>query len=1068
MRDPSIHKTLLIGSGPIVIGQAAEFDYAGTQALRVLREEGVESVLLNPNPATIMTDRNVADHVYIEPITVKTAERILQIERPDSILASMGGQAGLNLAVALEEAGILKKYGVRLLGVHTDSIKRAEDRALFKETMEKLRQPVPQSGIVHELEEGLSVAAEIGYPLVLRPAFTLGGTGGGIAEDPGSCREILERGLRLSPRSEVLVEKSIAGWKEIEFEVMRDLSGNAITVTAMENLDPVGIHTGDSIVVVPPQTLTDREYQMLRSAALSIIGELGIVGGCNVQFALDPNSFSYYVIEVNPRVSRSSALASKAAGYPIARVSTKLALGYRLDEIRNLVTGKTTACFEPVLDYCVVKIPRLPFDKFRTAVRHLGTQMKATGEVMAIGRNFESALMKALRSLDLNIQSLLSPDFSDLTDRELLADLREPDDRRIFLLAEALKRGISISDLSKITAVNAWFLSRLDSLVKMELRLREEAPTEKLLWESKILGFPDQVLSSCFGMTENQLFSLRKAYGISAAFQMVDTCASEFDAETPYFYGSYGLENEAAPENGSRKKVLILGSGPIRIGQGIEFDYCSVRAVLAFRRKGFFTIIINNNPETVSTDFDTADRLYFEPLTAEDVRSVVEIEKPDFAVAEFGGQTAISLISALKDMAVPILGTAPEDVDAAEDRALFDEILEKTGIRRPEGRTVLSAERAVKEAKALGFPVLVRPSYVLGGQGMRIALNEREVLDYVTALGPTSRAHPILIDRYVPGRELEVDAVSDGSDVVIPGIMEQIERAGIHSGDSISVYPARDISEHVREEIVKDTIALSRALHVKGLINIQFIADGETVYVIEVNPRSSRTVPFLSKVSGIPIVDLAVHVLSGLRLRDMGFLSGLQADSGFSAVKMPVFSFEKLDGADISLGPEMKSTGEVLGISREFHEALGKAFLGAGILPEKRNCVISVRDEDKEEILPIARNLQALGYRIFATRGTSRALLDAGIPNFQIRTASQEPPNVLDLCLGHQLDLFIDTPKSEASALTDGFRIRRAAIESGVTVITALDTARALLDVLSRGSFEGAEPVDLSEIPDRI
>ena len=1052
MRDKSIRKVLVIGSGPIVIGQAAEFDYAGTQACRSLREEGVEVVLLNSNPATIMTDREIADHVYIEPLCTEVVEKLIERERPDSILPTLGGQAGLNLAVALSESGFLEAHSVRLIGTTELTIRKAEDRLLFKETMERIGEPVAPSRIVRSVSEGLLAAEEIGYPVVLRPAYTLGGSGGGISQEREQCREILENGLRLSRVHEVLVEQSIAGWKEIEYELMRDSAGNAVSICNMENLDPVGVHTGDSIVCAPSQTLSDREYQLLRSSALRIVTELGITGGCNVQFALDPESFRYFVIEVNPRVSRSSALASKATGYPIARVSAKLALGYTLDEIRNEVTGVGYASFEPALDYCVVKMPRLPFDKFRTAEHLLGTQMKATGEVMAIAQCFEAGLMKAIRSLEQHLSGLRSHDYSALDEYELGELLLRVDERRIFVCAEAIRRGMKLERIHELTGIDLWFLGKLRRLTEMEERLLGEELSEELLLEAKRLGFPDSVIAELCGKSEGEILDMRRKLGILASFQMVDTCAAEFSAKTPYYYSVYGSQDEAGREGreqAEKKKVLILGSGPIRIGQGIEFDYCSVHCSFAFSGEGWETIIVNNNPETVSTDFDISDRLYFEPLCPEDLRNIVELEKPDAAVVQFGGQTAISLTGALQEMGVPILGTSPEDVDRAEDRELFDEILEKNGIRRPEGRSVRTMEEARHAASELGYPVLVRPSYVLGGQGMRIAISDSDLEEYILAIDESAKEHPILIDKYVRGKELEVDAVYDGSEILIPGIMEHIERSGIHSGDSISVYPPRDLRPLARKRLLEATEKLAGALCVRGLINIQFIAREDEIYVIEVNPRSSRTVPYLSKVTGIPIVSIAARILCGHSLHEQGYRPGLFPETGYYAVKMPVFSFEKLRGADIALGPEMKSTGECLGIAKDFHEALYKAFRGAGVqLPKHKNMVITVRDEDKEEILPIAGRFAALGYRIFATRGSWKALRKGGIDCHMVRKLEQESPNILDLVLGHELDLIVDTPGDGAGASRDGFEIRRNAVETGVYVLTAIDTARALAEAL--------------------
>lgn len=1063
-RDPRIKKVLVIGSGPIVIGQAAEFDYAGTQACRSLKEEGVEVVLLNSNPATIMTDKDIADQVYIEPLTAKIVEQIILKEHPDSVLPTLGGQAGLNLAMELAEKGFFEKAGVRLIGTTARTIKKAEDRLEFKSTMEQIGEPVAPSLVVESLEEGIAFAGKIGYPVVLRPAYTLGGSGGGIAHDRTELEEILANGLRLSRVGQVLVERCIAGWKEIEYEVMRDGAGNVITVCNMENIDPVGVHTGDSIVVAPSQTLGDKEYQMLRTSALNIIGALQITGGCNVQFALHPESFEYCVIEVNPRVSRSSALASKATGYPIAKVAAKIAIGYTLDEITNAVTGQTMASFEPVLDYCVVKMPRLPFDKFISARRTLTTQMKATGEVMSISDSFEGGLMKAIRSLEQHADSLMSYDFGHLTKEELLLQLAVVDDRRIWVIAEALRRDISYEEIHKITQIDLWFIDKLKILVEMEQRLREEELTFDLLKEAKRLEFPDQVIGELTGKPAEVIRDLRQKYGIRAAYKMVDTCAGEFDAATPYYYSVYGSENEAVSAGG-RKKVLILGSGPIRIGQGIEFDFCSVHCTWAFSGEGYETIIVNNNPETVSTDFDIADKLYFEPLTAEDVESIVELEHPDGAVVQFGGQTAIKLTQALMKMGVPILGTSAENVDAAEDRELFDGILETCGIPRPKGETVYTAEEAKAAARRLGYPVLVRPSYVLGGQGMQIAIGDNDVEEFIGIINRIAQDHPILVDKYLQGREIEVDAVCDGEDILIPGIMEHIERAGIHSGDSISVYPARSISAHVKEVIEEYTRRLAQALHVIGLINIQFIVVKEDVYVIEVNPRSSRTVPYISKVTGIPIVRLAAKVILGHRIRDLAYTPGLQPEAEYFAVKMPVFSFEKIRGADIGLGPEMKSTGECLGIAKTFHEALYKAFLGAGIrLPKYRNVIMTVREEDKEEAAKIAKRLEALGYSIFATKGTARALMEADVQVRMTRKLEQESPNILDLILGHQIDLVIDTPSQGVEHSRDGFVIRRNAIETGVNVLTAIDTAKALVTSLENTDSKTLTLVNIAEI----
>lgn len=1052
-KNPNVKRVMVIGSGPIVIGQAAEFDYAGTQACRSLKEEGVEVILVNSNPATIMTDKDIADKVYIEPLTTKVLEQIIEKEKPDSILPTLGGQAGLNLGMELEESGFLAAHGVKLLGTTAATIRNAEGRQEFKDLMERIGEPCAASLVVENVEDGIAFTNQIGYPVVLRPAYTLGGSGGGIAHNQVELEEILENGLRLSRVGQVLVERCIAGWKEIEYEVMRDGAGNCITVCNMENIDPVGVHTGDSIVVAPSQTLSDKEYQMLRSSALHIIDELQITGGCNVQFALHPTSFEYCVIEVNPRVSRSSALASKATGYPIAKVAAKIALGYTLDEIKNAVTGKTYASFEPALDYCVVKIPRLPFDKFITAKRTLTTQMKATGEVMSICSNFEGALMKAIRSLEQHVDCLRSYDFTALSSEELLERLQVVDDQRIYVIAEALRKGIDYQTIHDITMIDVWFIDKIAVLVEMEQALErtQKQPQEltvELLREAKRLEFPDQVIARLTGRSEEEIRQMRYDNGIVAVYKMVDTCAAEFAAATPYYYSVFGGENEAVASQG-RKKVLVLGSGPIRIGQGIEFDYCSVHATWAFSRAGYETIIINNNPETVSTDFDIADKLYFEPLTPEDVESIVNIEKPDGAVVQFGGQTAIKLTESLMKMGVPILGTQAEDVDAAEDRELFDRILEETEIPRAAGGTVYTAGEAKAVAGRLGYPVLVRPSYVLGGQGMQIAISDQEIEEFMEIINRIAQDHPILVDKYLQGKEIEVDAVCDGTDILIPGIMEHIERTGVHSGDSISVYPAPTIGKLIKDKVAEYTRRLARALHVKGLINIQFIAIGEDVYVIEVNPRSSRTVPYISKVTGIPIVDLATEVILGKTIRELGYKPGLQPEAEYYAIKMPVFSFEKIRGAEISLGPEMKSTGECLGVAKTFHEALYKAFLGAGVdLPRHKNMIVTVKDADKGEAIEIGRRFEKLGYTIYATRSTAAALSEAGVKARKVNKISQESPTVMDLILGHRIDLVIDTPTQGRDKHRDGFLIRRTAIETGVYCITAMDTARALVNSL--------------------
>ena len=1061
-----IKRVMVIGSGPIVIGQAAEFDYAGTQACRSLKEEGMEVILVNSNPATIMTDKDIADKVYIEPLTVEVLQHIIEVEKPDSLLPNMGGQAGLNLGMELAESGFLDTHGVKLLGTTAETIRNAEGRQEFKDLMERIGEPCAPSELVENVEDGIAFAETIGYPVVLRPAYTLGGSGGGIAHNRQELIDILENGLRLSRVGQVLVERCIAGWKEIEYEVMRDSNGNCITVCNMENLDPVGVHTGDSIVVAPSQTLSDKEYQMLRTSALKIISELGVTGGCNVQFALHPTSFEYCVIEVNPRVSRSSALASKATGYPIAKVSAKIALGYTLDEIPNAVTGKTYASFEPALDYCVVKIPRLPFDKFISAKRTLTTQMKATGEVMSICTNFEGGLMKAIRSLAQHVDCLEIGEYDHMTDEEVLEHLSVVDDRRIYLIAEILRRGISTYEhIHEVTMIDEWFIDKIAILVEMEKQLKACGGniSKELLTEAKRMEFPDNVIARWTGKTEEEIKNLRYEYGIVAAFKVVDTCAAEFASETPYYYSCFDGSNEVE-DISTRKKIMVLGSGPIRIGQGIEFDYCSVHSVWALKQEGYETIIVNNNPETVSTDFDIADKLYFEPLTPEDVENIVRLEKPDGAVVQFGGQTAINLTQSLMKMGVKILGTSAENVDAAEDRELFDEILEQCCIPRPKGQTVFTTEEAIRVANELTYPVLIRPSYVLGGQGMQIAISDKDIEEFMAVINRYHQDHPILIDKYLMGKEVEVDAVCDGEDILIPGIMEHIERAGIHSGDSISVYPAQSISEKIQNVLVDYTRKLAKSLHVIGLINIQFIVYDEEVYVIEVNPRSSRTVPYISKVTGIPIVDLASRVILGAKIRDLGFEPGLAPKAGYMAIKMPVFSFEKLRGAEISLGPEMKSTGECLGIAKTFDEALYKAFLGAGVnLPKHKKMIFSVKDADKLEAVEVARRFKKLGYDIFATRNTARVFNEHGILAIPVNRINEEAPTLMDLLLEHQIDLVIDTP-THGDKLKDGFQIRRTAIETGVNVLTSLDTANALLTSLENADGHHLSIVDVATI----
>lgn len=1058
-----IEKVLVIGSGPIVIGQAAEFDYAGTQACRSLKEEGIEVILINSNPATIMTDKEIADKVYIEPLTTDVVKNLIRKEMPDSVLPTLGGQAALNIAMELDETGFLAEQQVRLIGTTSQTIKRAEDRLQFKQTMKKIGEPIAASEVVETVEDAVAFTNTIGYPVVIRPAYTLGGSGGGIAGNEEELRDICANGLRLSRVGQCLIERCIAGWKEIEYEVMRDGSGNCITVCNMENLDPVGVHTGDSIVVAPSQTLSDKEYQMLRSSALNIITELNITGGCNVQFALHPESFEYCVIEVNPRVSRSSALASKATGYPIAKVAAKIALGYTLDEIPNAVTGKTFASFEPALDYCVVKIPRLPFDKFIKAKRTLTTQMKATGEVMSICTNFEGALMKALRSLEQHIDSLDIGRYSGRSKEELLERVEIVDDRRIFVIAELIRKGATYGEIHDITKIDKWFIDKIAILVEMEQRLKHETLTAELLSEAKRIEFPDRVIAEYAGMSEREVRAMRIEQGITASFKMVDTCAAEFEAATPYYYSCFGSECEVDPTS-TKKKVLVLGSGPIRIGQGIEFDFCSVHSAWSLEQSGFETIIVNNNPETVSTDFDVANKLYFEPLTAEDVANIVDVEQPDGAVVQFGGQTAIKLTEALRDMGVPIFGTSAENVDAAEDRELFDAILEECGIPRPKGHTVYTVDEAVHAANELGYPVLVRPSYVLGGQGMQIAINDDDMMEFMSIINRHVQEHPILVDKYLMGKEVEVDAVCDGDDILIPGIMEHIERAGIHSGDSISVYPAQSIGPGIQDVIVDYTEKLAKSLHVIGLINIQFIVYQEEVFVIEVNPRSSRTVPYISKVTGIPIVKLASQVILGKKIRELGYETGLAGKAEHIAIKMPVFSFEKLRGAEISLGPEMKSTGECLGIAKTFNEALSKAFLGAGIcLPKHKKMIMTVRKQEQPDAVSVAKRFLALGYEIYATRGTQKALAEAGVEVIGVNKIEQEAPTLMDLLLGHEIDLVIDIPRQGENS-HDGFLIRRVSIETGVTCLTSLDTANALLTSLEHTDPSRMSLIDIAAV----
>lgn len=1062
-KDNSIKKVLVIGSGPIIIGQAAEFDYAGTQACRALKEEGIEVVLINSNPATIMTDKDIADKVYIEPLTVPVVKSLIIKEKPDSILPTLGGQNALNIAMALADEGFLEQNNVRTIGTSTDTIKQAEDRLEFKNLMENINEPCASSIVVNHVDDAIAFADKIGYPVVVRPAYTLGGSGGGIATTQKELLEICANGLRLSRVNQCLIERCIAGWKEIEYEVMRDGAGNCITVCNMENLDPVGVHTGDSIVVAPSQTLSDKEYQMLRTSAINIISSLNIKGGCNVQYALHPESFEYCVIEVNPRVSRSSALASKATGYPIAKLAAKIALGYTLDEIINVVTGKTYASYEPTLDYIVCKIPKWPFDKFVDASRELGTQMKATGEVMSICNNFEGALMKALRSLEQNLYYLHLDSIASL-DREALKNkLKDVDDQRIFVIAESLRQGITPKEINDITKIDLWFIDKIQLLIEMEIRLKVEKFDVNLLKAAKRLQFPDCVIAKLTNKTKQEIHQMRKQNDITAVYKVVDTCAAEFDATTPYYYSIHGGVNEVKAQS-KKKKIMVLGSGPIRIGQGIEFDYCSVHCVWALRNAGYETIIVNNNPETVSTDFDIADRLYFEPLTAEDVESIVDIEKPDGAIVQFGGQTAIKLTQALMDMGVTILGTSADNVDAAEDRERFDKILERCGIDRPKGSTVFKVEEAIKVANRLGYPVLVRPSYVLGGAGMEIALNDGDLKKFMNIIHRQYQEHPILIDKYLAGKEVEVDAICDDFGVLIPGIMEHVERAGVHSGDSISVYPTQKIKTEIKDVIIDYTERLAKALHVKGLINIQFIVYEDEVYVIEVNPRSSRTIPYISKVTDIPVVDIATQVIMGKSIKDQGYNYGLVPEKETIAIKMPVFSFEKIKGAEITLGPEMKSTGEVLGISTNFDEAIYKAFIGTGInLPKHKNIICTIKDSAKEEFLPIAKQYHTFGYDLYATEGTYNFLKEHGVPVNRVNRIHAKSNTLFDLMLTETVDLVIDIP-TRSGVLKDGFLIRRFAVETGIPIFTSLDTAQALINSLEKRHTGDTSLIDITKL----
>lgn len=1065
-----IKKVLVIGSGPIVIGQAAEFDYAGTQACRALKQEGLEVVLINSNPATIMTDKHMADKIYIEPLTLDVVKRVIEIEKPDSVVSNLGGQTALTLSMQLAESGFLEEHGVKLLGSNPETIHKAEDRQAFKDTMEAIGQPCIPSKVVEDIDSAMAFAEEIGYPVIVRPAFTLGGTGGGIAETREELHEIATNGLRLSPITQILVEKCISGWKEIEFEVMRDRKGNVITVCSMENFDPVGVHTGDSIVVAPCVTLADKEYQMLRTAALDIIQALKVEGGCNCQFALKPDSFDYAVIEVNPRVSRSSALASKATGYPIAKVAARIAVGYTLDEIVNQVTGKTYACFEPALDYLVVKFPKWPFDKFVYAKKTLGTQMKATGEIMAIAPSFEAGMMKAVRSIELKMDTMTKKEFTLLSDEEVLKKLEDVDTDRSFCVFEALKRGISVDTIHDITKIDKWFISKLNNLVQLEKRLAEGELTQEKYDMAKKYCYLDSTIERLSGQKLADKGIKRRL----AVYKMVDTCAAEFSAETPYFYNTFDEENEAEEfinaHPTDKKKVIVFGSGPIRIGQGIEFDYCSVHCVWTLKEEGCEAIICNNNPETVSTDFDTGTRLYFDPLTKEDVESLIATEKPYGCVVQFGGQTAISLTKHLTELGVRILGTQAADIDAAEDRELFDELLEKCGIPRPKGETVFTTEQALKAANELGYPVLLRPSYVLGGQNMIIAHCDADVEEYMNIITATKLENPVLIDKYMMGTEVEVDAICDGEDFVIPGIMEHVERAGIHSGDSISIYPCQNLSHHIKNVIIDYTEKLAKALHVIGLVNIQYVVYNHEVYVIEVNPRSSRTVPYISKVTGVPMVDLATKIILGKKLKDMGYKSGLYPESPYVAVKVPVFSFEKLHDVDNQLGPEMKSTGECLGIAKTFGDALFKGLTAAGYKfntdEESKGVIISVRDQDKNEVIEIASRFEELGFKIYATAGTASVLNRNMIAATHVyRIHELKEPNVITLLESGAISYVVSTSETGRKPSLDSVRMRRKAVERSIVCLTAIDTANALLDCLeSRRSINDVEMIDITKI----
>ncbi len=1061
-----IRKVMVIGSGPIIIGQAAEFDYAGTQACRSLKEEGMEVVLINSNPATIMTDTNMADRVYIEPLTPEFLSKLIEKEKPDGLLPTLGGQVGLNLALELAKAGVLEKQSVKLLGTPLEAIKRAEDREEFKATMESIGEPVPASMVVTSIKEALSFGRQAGYPLVVRPAYTLGGAGGGMVYNDEQLVNITTKGLRMSIIGQALIEKSLVGWKEIEYEVMRDSQNNCITICSMENIDPMGVHTGDSIVVAPVQTLCDKEYQMLRSASLKIIRALGVEGGCNVQFALDPDSYQYYVIEVNPRVSRSSALASKATGYPIAKVASKIAIGLNLDEIKNAVTGKTYACFEPSIDYVVAKFPRWPFDKFALADRLLGTQMKATGEVMAIDRTIEGALLKSVRSLEIGLMGFFIPEFSEKSDHEIEQQMVNADDLRLFAVAEGLRRGVSKERIFELTKIDRFFLDKLKNIVNMEEQIRESCGklSSELLQKAKKMGFGDAHIAQLTGLNEiKEVRELRRKNEIVPAYKMVDTCAAEFEAVTPYYYSSYDGFNEVQPSE--NRKVVVLGSGPIRIGQGIEFDYCSVHSVWALRQEGVEAIIINNNPETVSTDFDTADRLYFEPLVIEDVMNVLDKEKPEGVIVQFGGQTAVNLAAPLAGSGVKILGTSVNNIDRAEDRERFDNLLTQLNIPKPLGQTALSVEEADLTAARIGFPVLIRPSYVLGGRAMVIVYNRDELLNYMATAVKITPEHPVLVDKYLFGVELEVDAVSDGDTVLIPGIMRHVERAGVHSGDSIAVYPASEISPEIKEKIVDYTTRLAQALQVRGIINIQYVLHDGEVYVLEVNPRASRTVPYISKITGISIVNLATRIILGRTLKELGYAGGLWKEGVLTGVKTPVFSFAKLTEVDISLGPEMKSTGEVMGIDRRYSVALYKSLVSAGYaIPQKGNVLASIAGRDKKESLPILSTLAGLGYKLFATVGTAEFLRSSGMSVESVRKIREDSPNIVDLIRTGEIHLVISTLTRGREPERDGFRIRRMAVEHNIPCLTSLDTAWALVEVLR--SINEGDDIELIALQD--